>query len=400
MQYRTRIKLPTASKVVTAMNAADDADPKSRDTRQLMQILQLLVAYSPRLSGHLLTRRVGAATYPWSITAHDKSDEQGAVDAEVRCGRVIRSLISRHELTPAYGVSLTGLNWEGDHSELIPNVNKHYKPDEIEQYDDVSVAIWNGDKKGSAIKLYEDPNYIIGIDENFLRGGFLRSVIFHELLRHLTIEDWANLNIRLKGIIAGLVKYDELYKLNMSDQEIKEQITVLDEALKAAGNNNFMRASSAMDIQFKSLVEAASASSYKEFKATLEADIAIAALGQANTSELPNQGGSRAALEVLNLIRSDILYYDIMRITQVINEQLLMYDFRLNYGNNENQQTPWVFRFKFDDNEDIEANARMMLAMSQAGGLDMVGPEVYNKLGLTQPTDEDSVIRIGPPKVL
>lgn len=392
MLYRDKIKLPSASKVVSAMNMADDEDPTKRDTRELMKILQLIVAYSPRLNGHLLTRRVGAATYPFAITATDKKYEKASAEAESRCRNVIKALIMKHEQTPAYGVMLAELAWENQNNEFRPKIVKIYSPVEIERYDDISIAVWNNGKKQKPIEKYSNENYIVEIDENVMRGGFLRSIIFDELLRHLTLEDWASLNTRLKGVIAGLVKLDELQRLNLNDEQIQSQITALDSALKSAGDNNYLRALSAIDIQFKKLAEGTSASSFKEFKAALEADIAIAVLGQANTSELPNQGGSRAALEVLNLIRGDILYYDIIRIESMINSQLLLFDYKLNYKSNANE-APWKFKFIFDENVDIEANARMFESASQFG-IDVIKSQLYNKLGLSIPTQEDEVVKL------
>ena len=75
-------------------------------------------------------------------------------------------------------------------------------------------------------------------------------------------------------------------------------------------------------------------------------DIAIAVLGQANTSELPNHGGSRAALEVLRLISKDIFYSDMVRVESIINRFLLI-GYRLNYDKTA-VKTPFNFRFDID----------------------------------------------------
>lgn len=82
--------------------------------------------------------------------------------------------------------------------------------------------------------------------------------------------------------------------------------------------------------ELSKLVDAAGGASFKDFKTELEGDVAVAVRGQANTAQLPPSGGSRAALEVLNLIRRDIHHADIRLAEQSAAAQLVDRDYRIN----------------------------------------------------------------------
>jgi hypothetical protein len=396
MEYRKQTELPTIEKLVQAMKSADIADDK-RNTIQLMTMLMKIRSMSPRLQGHWLTRRVGVSSFKWDITSSDAANKDKAAEAKARCRAAIKTIISRHEQTPAFGCLLIELAWEVEGTDNVPTVRKIYKPYEIEKYDEGTIAIVRSEgKEFSRVKILNgDTNYIMDMDESDERGGLMRGIAIHELLRHITMEGWANLNQRLKGIIAGVVDLQKMQSVNLTDAQIKEQTDALDTALSKAGDNNYIRAINAVDIQFKSLVDAASANSYSEFKKAIESDISIAILGQANTSELPQGGGSRAAVQVLNLIRGDILYWDMMRVQSMINEQLLRNDFRMNYDESATA-APWEFEFIFDEVVDTESNARKFEILGRTtGDVPVVKADFYRSLGLEVPKDGEEVVNLG-----
>ena len=138
------------------------------------------------------------------------------------------------------------------------------------------------------------------------------------------------------------------------------------------------------------LTNSKSLDSFKEFILLLNSETAIAIIGQSNTTELPNQGGSRAALQVLNLIRNDILFADMLSLKKIINEQVLLYDYKLNYEANANE-SPLHFDFVFDEAKDVETNARMLDVVTNIG-MPIKKDEAYKLLNLTVPTDGDQLL--------
>ena len=384
--------LPTLEELFSRLRYADDEDVKSRDSRPLMSILMRIRNIS-RIKGHFLTRRMGAASFNWIIKAHNKPDEARALDVESRLEKTISNLIRHHDLTPGYGASLITIAWN-KLTAFTPVVNKIYMPVDFEKLNENTVQLLfdnNGQlKRGAKINRFEDNRYLIDFDDELERGGILRSIAANEVLRREAVIDWSNLNKRLKGIVHGSVDLDALQKLALSDKQIQEQLTALDSALSKAGEHNILRSLSAIDVQFKTLVDAAAEKSYADFIALLNNENAIAVLGQANTAELPSQGGSRAALQVLNLIRSDILLGDLLRIQGFINSQLIQFDFNLNYAKGD---APWEFEFKFDENSDSESSARTLDVISRfSTPLPLLKSEVYDKVGYTPPVQGDDIL--------
>lgn len=394
-----KIYLPTPTKIREAMKAADELDENKRDVRPLMSIL-MRVRSGARIKGNLLTRKMGVASFKWQISANDASNVEKASEATVRLENAIKFVIRHHELTAAYGVSLFGLLWTPLTIGNTPSITKLFLPTEVEKYNESSAAILSDEAKPkrTVITKNETQSYLIDFDDEVERGGILRSLIELEFLRHKTITNWDELNDRLKGIIMGLVNWNELQKTGLSDLEIGEQINSLDKALKEAGKSNYLRALSAVDIQLKNLVEANAANSYKDYISLLATDASIAILGQANTSELPQNGGSRAALQVLNLIRADILLGDMIRVEDLINDQLIKFDALLNYSTEE---PPYKFSFIFDDNLDIATYSLIFSNLAQNGNdVPILKNEFYRLQGLSVPQDGEETITLQQSKGL
>jgi phage gp29-like protein len=133
------------------------------------------------------------------------------------------------------------------------------------------------------------------------------------------------------------------------------------------------------------MVEAGASGAYQILMNELNNAIAIAILGQANTSQLPNGGGSRAALQVLNLIRTDILYYDMLRTKDLVNE-LIEKDFKIN--NNSSYSAPYEFEWIYDDKSDIDTYSNVFEVLGRLG-VPVDKNEFYNKLALTIPSEEN-----------
>jgi len=205
----------------------------------------------------------------------------------------------------------------------------------------------------------------------------------------------------MQGIITGTTQSDELFKgaklLNYDPKKIQEDLGI---ALQNIGNDssNVLQTLSGIEIKLSSLVESSAANSYELYKKTIENDIAIALLGQANTTELPNSGGSYAALKVLNTVTQDLLFADINRITNAVN-QFLNIEYKLSFGNDK--ICPYRFEVIIDDFEDYEANARALQYIVSSGiPLKVKTTELYEKIGYTMPNDTDETTDISTNSVL
>jgi len=360
------------------MRLADQPDEQFRDMRPLMSVLMRLPDADPRLGGHILTRLTAVTSFDWRIVG----DEDGSVRR--RLARTIDTVIRKSLDVPLFGAMCIELDpvFEGDAWRL--RVLRAYDPVDLDRptpnIEDLRIV---REEPGRLVRMRPREPFLADVDERAWPGGVLRSVLLFEVIRNDMIREWANFSRKLKGIIQGI------HREGAQDEER----AAAEQALRDAVLHNYLITSDAIEFRFNQLVKESAGQNFKEIKAALDADIAIAVLGQANTSELPRGGGSRAALEILQLIRADIHYSDMLRAERLVNE-LLLIDYRLNFDADA-QEAPWRFEFAWEESEaeDIEATARMIREVSEIG-LPLLADEVYARLGFTRPPDVPDVLRL------
>lgn len=394
---------PTMAEAVELVKRFNVEDDKARDSRGLMAVLQRIANVSPRISGHILTRNTALYAYDWKIEADDQEDAKMSdltKGVKTRLTKIIDIILSNHAQVPLFGAMALELSWQ--YSETyganFPKIVHNFLPSELDILSDGNLAIV--DTKNLKTPLVkDDTKYFYDNLQPQSRGGAMRSIIFHELLRNQTMQEWSNLNKRMKGIITGTINPEMLQKatamLGLSESQVQDQITGLDSALKNVGEDNYLKTLNAIDIQMKSIVEGSAGASYSEFKKALDADISVSILGQANTTELPNNGGSRAAVQILNLIRTDILFSDQISTEKRINDFLLL-DYKVNVDKNA-AEVPYRFRFHEEDNIDYEANARKYETLARIG-VAVSKKEFYHDLGVNppDPMNPDDVLNLSP----
>lgn len=371
---------PSINETLTALRQADEEDPRIRDVRPLMAILTRMSIASPRLAGHVLTRRTAISSFKWILSGEESRIEEITKRLRPSINKVLDYFIN----CPLFGAFCIELTWSSDlqKKEVVPSIAKVFKPIELEKNDD---AVYILTEKGSGfdrkdVRTLEPNKYIFANDSSYWNGGVLRSIIFHELLRNDTLKEWSNFNKKLKGIIQG-----------KADNNEKSDAAA---ALEGLASDNYAVTSKDVEFIFNELTSSKAVDSFEKFNKVIEDVEAIAILGQANTAELPSSGGSRAALQILNLIRNDILYSDLQKVKEIINSQLLTYDYRLNSDPNASS-SEFEFDFVFDENEDIEINSRA-IETAIRNNIPIVKTEAYSKLGLTVPKDDDELLEIEP----
>ena len=363
-----------------AIRDADTDDDNSRDVRPLMAIL-MRMSTSPRIGGHILTRTAGLTSFGWTLEGAD----QNLADAtKERLEEVIDQILENHAQTPMYGALLISLEWEEQPGlGIMPSIKHVYKPTELECMSTGLAMVEtsaNGMMTKTQVSSLTPQKFIADIDTRQQTGATMRNILYQELLRHQMLQEWGNYNKKLKGIIQGIIG-------NASDEEKN----AVGDTLRTLTENNYTLTSKEIEFKLTEMAAKGGAESFKTIKAELEADIAIAILGQANTSQLPSGGGSRAALEVLNLIRADILSSDMKRASRLINKQLLKYDYQLNSTPNATA-APYKFKFIWDENPDTETAARCAEILLRAG-VAIEENELYTKCGFTPPSDGAKTVK-------
>ena len=370
---------PTVTEAMTALKLADGSSPETTETTTMQTYLDRMAVASPRLSGHILTRKTALGSYDYVISGEPK---EKAAEAQLRLSKVITKLVQESANASLFGCFCIELEWSLIENKWQPTVKKIFKPYEIEKAPNGSLFLLSIEggriTKTDIMSMQNSQNYIWAVDSASWHGGSMRSVIFHEILRNDTLKEWANYNKKLKGIIQAKAPEDE--KADAST------------ALKTIAENNYSVTSKDVEFLVNEMTSSKGVDSFKEFKNELENDIAIAILGQANTTQLPSGGGSRAALQILNMIRADIHFSDMMAAKSIINDQLLKYDYQLNTDQNA-VQSPFSFDFVHDEAGDVEANSRAIEAAVRIG-VPLLASEVYEKLGMRQPQAGDELLTV------
>lgn len=395
--------LPSLPEVLKAFRQADDRNERSRDTRPLLAILMRMVEADPRLGGHVRTRRTAITSFDWELESDasvSEGDEAPRLAARQRCAGVIETILDRTPEIDLYGALVMRLSWDArteggatGQGEVVPSIAYDYDPDEVERPSrrrgELRVLSWE-DRRGILTRNpvpEDDPEWIAALDESHWTGGVLRSLVIRMVLLNDGLQEWARYIKKLKGLI-GAQFMGEVPEEGDEDRKTAEM------ALQQMFSENYAMYSDRLKFELSKLVEAAAGGSFQAYKQELEADMAVAVLGQANTAQLPSGGGSRAALEILNLIRRDIHHSDIRRAERLC-QQLFDFDYRLNVDQAA-ERAPWTFRVRIEQDEDHEANARSTSEAFDAldgtqGGLP--AEEVYTRLGFTMPAGTPAVLR-------
>jgi hypothetical protein len=374
MQNYSYLRYPTMHEYDRALEIADNQSDKDRDTSILIQYLTYLANHNARIKGHINTRIAAIASWQWEIVDVNNERTPQAIEAENQLRGVIQRVPRLVVNSSLYGNSAANLIWkrENDKSPWLANINI-VRQKFIESLDDNTIII---KRLGKNITIADgDQNYLKASDGCELRGGVLRSVGEMEIFRHDMIKEWANYNRKLKGLIQGIDK-------GADDGEHK----AAEDALKLSMQNAYLLSSDMIDFQFHQLA-ATQGSSFKDLVEQLNSSIAIAIMGQANTSELPSSGGSRAALQVQQMISADIMFADIQLYERIINEQLLQFDYAKNYGLGS---PPWHFHVVIDEITDYEQNV-IVIREALNSGIPLIKSEVYEKIGFKAPQPNDEI---------
>lgn len=344
------MEYPTIQQLDVATTTAD-APFESADPRMLIGYLKNFMNVNTRLRGHKLTRQTALSSWDWEIVPDTESDKARAEEVGIRLRTIIPIIIKQRVQTALFGASLIRIEWRQAAGKWKPYPVKIYSPSEIVAD---SLRIGYFDARGIRQEI-ELPNkdFIGQTDGEESRGGLLRSIAYTEIERRDMKREWLNWLKKQKGMIQGVDQ-------GASDEERNAAAQALKEVIK----HNYMITSDAIDFKFHQIANSSAGNSFKDNLEEANASIAIAILGQANTSELPKGGGSRAALQVQQMISTDIMFSDVEAVESVINDQLIWQDSVLNYSS----EPSYKFAVRLAEYQDLETISAMLEAAKRIFG--------------------------------
>lgn len=367
---------PTLQQFFKAAQQADQSDIAERNTADLYKIIKRAFLANPRIMGHYITRTTALSSFDWQIIGED---ETAVNDARMRLKPAIDHILNSHAKTAFYGCNVYKLSVQPGNTGTVISIaneldHRFYDLDNENLY----LLDNNGDitKKIDARDPVQTGYFVDQITWYLYKGGILRTLMPLEIIRFDIITENANYLRKLKGILQIVNKGAS-----------REEQSQAENAAQSAIQHNYVVTSDFVEFRLNQIAQSAG-SNFKDYIDLLNRDIAISILGQANTAELPDNGGSRAALQIQKMISADIMYADMIRIEKLIDRLLLM-DYRLNYNPNA-LEAPYTFAFKIAQEYDVEENASALETLSRF--LPLKKEEAYRFVGFTPPAEGDELL--------
>jgi len=370
------MKYPELTKYNSLLQMVDSDDDR-KDTSEFFKHLRNFTIMNPRIRGHINMRQTAITSWGWQI---ESLNNQDTTEISARLYQSIDLILRAICDFALFGKLLINLNWQYDPQlSLWTPIAKKIPPENYEILNDGSFALRNG--KNLIIIPNDSMDYIGLIDDEGKIGGIMRAVGTMEIIRNQMTLEWANYNLKLKGIIQGIDKGTD-----------EQERATAEQALQTAIQHNYLLTSDLIDFNFHQITANGAGQSFKDLLEYLNNSIAIAILGQANTVELPKATGSRAALQVMATISADIMWADIELATRTINDKLLKFDYFKNTG--QTNTVPYKFEISSVEPEDAESNI-IVIREALAAGIPLSRDEIYQKIGFNPPREGGDIINGG-----
>jgi phage gp29-like protein len=212
-----------------------------------------------------------------------------------------------------------------------------------------------------------------------IRGGLARAAGWAYLFKNYVLKDWVTFT-EVFGQPLRVGKYG-------AGATAADKQTLL-QAVANLGTDAAAIIPESMVIEFTEAHQSGSAELYRGFCEYLDAQVSKAVLGQTLTTELPAGGGSRAAAEVHDAVRRDIMAADARRLAATLNRDLVRPLVDLNLG--PQRRYPTV-SLGMPDEQDAKLFADIVAELADRG-LRVSQRAVLDKLGLPQADPSEPVL--------
>jgi phage gp29-like protein len=212
-----------------------------------------------------------------------------------------------------------------------------------------------------------------------VRGGLARAAGWSYLFKNYVLKDWVTFT-EVFGQPLRVGKYHP-------GASEKDKQALL-QAVSNIGTDAAAIIPESMLIEFTEAHQSGSAELYERFCEYLDAQVSKAVLGQTLTTEMPRSGGSRAAAEVHDAVRRDILNADAKRLAATLARDLVRPIVDLNMG----PQTRYPkIELGLPDDGDVKVFAEIV-AMLADRGLRVSQKTILDKLGIAQAVAGEEVL--------
>lgn len=373
---------------------AEAMDDDAPDPRKLYWLAERAIRTNTRLKGYLRVRRTALAAFDVQVLATDPNQQELANEAALRCADAFNRVINSVTRVAVFASNIYKLDRIYDEKNKIATVRAstpaQYTQLIVDRTDTDVVRYYSTDDRltllnefRSGLQFTKDNDAYLVESDSESGTGDAEAIVRLEIMRYYALNDWANLNALLKGLIHAKDR-------GASDGEV----SVVKAAL-ASGRGGGLLTSDMIDVAVSKLTDGSGGNSIEAFVKYIDSSLAIAILGQANTSELPSSGGSRAGLQVQRAVSADIMYTDMIRVEKLCNN-ILLQDYWWNHDTAMNAKAcPWKFSFKIEQENNPLTNAEVLQTVLTAG-LSVKADEAYSRVGFTRPDGVPDIIAAQP----
>jgi phage gp29-like protein len=213
-----------------------------------------------------------------------------------------------------------------------------------------------------------------------VRGGVARAAGWSYLFKNYVLKDW----VTFTEVFGQPLRVGK-YAPGATDADKQ---TLL-QAVANIGTDAAAIIPESMVIEFTEARQGAGSELYRSFCEYLDAQVSKAVLGQTLTTETGRQGGSRAAAQVHDAVRRDILAADARRLESTLNRDLVRPIVDLNLG--PRTRYPKIGLSLPNDTE-IKIFADIVAELADRG-LRIGQRAVLERLGIAEPRDGEPVLQ-------
>ncbi|HUY28520.1 MAG TPA: DUF935 domain-containing protein [Candidatus Binataceae bacterium] len=213
-----------------------------------------------------------------------------------------------------------------------------------------------------------------------IRGGLARAAGWAYLFKNYILKDWVTFTevfgqpLRVGKYHPGATETDKQTLLSAVANIGTDAAAIIPES---------------MMIEFTEARQGGSSELYRSFCEYLDMQVSKAVLGQTLTTEVTTAGGSRAAAEVHDSVRRDILAADARRLGETLNRDLVRPIVDLNLGP---QRRYPKLTLGLPDDRDAKEFADIVAELADRG-LRIAQKSVLDKLGLPQAAADEPVLQ-------
>lgn len=212
-----------------------------------------------------------------------------------------------------------------------------------------------------------------------IRGGLARAAGWSYLFKNYVLKDW----VTFAEVFGQPLRVGK-YGAGATEQD-KETLL---QAVANIGTDAAAIVPESMMIEFTEARQTGSAELYQSFCEYLDAQVSKAVLGQTLTTEIPRGAGSRAAAEVHDTVRQDILSSDARRLSATLNRDLVKPIVDLNMGPRERYPK---LALGIPEQPDLKQFADIVALLADRG-LRIGQKTILDKLGLPEPAAGEAIL--------